>query len=228
VLSTDKVLQRLQLIVGETRCRMYDWRHQVHTCGDAELADLHIVGRSEEHGTPYVPTHPGFLSALFRSLDIDYSRYQFIDLGSGKGRVLLVASEFPFKRIVGVEFAVQLHKTALDNVKRYKSDTQRCEDITCVHGDAVHYTFPNEPTVLFMANPFGPPILTPVLRKLERSIKRHPGDVIFLCAAPFHATLVEELTPLRCIARERYHDTYRLPPSVGRDVDRTKSRPTDR
>lgn len=228
MLSTEKVLHRLQLMVGETRSRVFDWQHHVHTCGDAKLADLTLVGRGEEHGNGYVPCHPRFLFALLGSLDIDYSRYQFIDLGSGKGRVLLVASEFPFKRIVGVEFAAELHKTAVENVKRYKSDTQRCEDIECIHGDAMQYTFPNEPTVLFMANPFGPPIFAPVLEKLERSIRRHPRDVILLYAAPFHAPLVEELTSLRCIARERYHNTYRLPPSAGGEVDRTKNQSTGR
>jgi len=211
VLSTANVLQKLHLLVGETRCRIYDWKHNVRTCGDVTLAGLEIVGGSAEHGAPYAPSHPRFLNDILRKLDIDFPRYHFVDLGSGKGRVLLVASEFPFQRIVGVEFASELHAIAVDNVKRYRSETQRCRDIVCIHGDAMKYSFPEVPTILFMFNPFRPAVMVPVLRNLQRSIERAPRDVTLLYAAPFYGELVEQETSLRCVAQERYHNTYKVP-----------------
>jgi hypothetical protein len=210
VSSTANVLRKLHLLVGETRCRLYDWRHDVRTCGDVTLAGLEIVGGSVEHGAPYVPSHPRFLYEILRTLDIDFSRYHFVDLGSGKGRVLLVASEFPFQRIVGVEFASELHAIAVDNVKRYRSATQRCRDIACIHGDAMKFSFPDAPIILFMYNPFGPAVMVPVLRNLQQSIERNPRDVILLYAAPFHGQLVEQETSLRRVATGRYHNTYRV------------------
>src|SRR5919109_3431347 len=101
---------RLRNAIGETRCRIFDWRHGVRTCGNADLADLTVVGDNTGHAVHYQPSHPKFLFEVFSSLKIDYPSYTFVDFGSGKGRVLLVASEFPFSEILGVEFAAELHQ----------------------------------------------------------------------------------------------------------------------
>ncbi len=45
--------------------------------------------------------------------------FTFIDLGSGKGRVLLMASEYPFQKIIGVEFMPELHRAAQKNIAGY-------------------------------------------------------------------------------------------------------------
>jgi tRNA G46 methylase TrmB len=43
-----------------------------------------------------------------------YSQYTFIDVGSGKGRVLFVAAEYPFRKVIGVEFQMPIgHDGAL-------------------------------------------------------------------------------------------------------------------
>lgn len=213
--GASRLLLKAHRILGETRCRVYDWRHAVQTCGDVALSDLRVVGESVEHGAPYAPSHPTFLIKILRQLRIDYSRYEFVDLGSGKGRVLLVASEFPFRRITGVEFASELHEIAVQNVKNYRSTSQRCRDIQCVNGDAMQYVFPDAPTVLFMFNPFRPAVLVPILRRLQASLEQNPRDVLLLYAAPFYGDLVEQETMLRCIARERYHNSYGLPRAQG-------------
>src|SRR5947209_6643653 len=81
-------LHRLKLVIGEARCRLYDWRHNVSTCGDVAVDNLGVQGVSADHAAPYAPSHPKFLLHLIQGLGIDYSAYNFVDLGSGKGRVL--------------------------------------------------------------------------------------------------------------------------------------------
>ena len=52
--------------------------------------------------------HPAAeLVEILADLGIYYPDCVFLDLGAGKGRALLLASQFPFKRIVGVEFSIQ-------------------------------------------------------------------------------------------------------------------------
>ena len=210
------LLTMLRNVVGEARCRMFDWRHGVRTCGDAHLNALTISGENVDHGFFYQASHPKFLSEVFESLKIDYSRYLFVDLGSGMGRVMLVASEFPFRRIVGVEFARELHEIACDNIRKYRSASQKCHDVEAVHQDAVTFAFPAIPTVLFMANPFRPAVMVPVLQKLQRSLESDPRDVVLLYTAPLFGDLVERETALRCVERSIYHNTYRLPAAVAR------------
>lgn len=53
----------------------------------------------------YHPTPVKTMYLALESLVIDYSDYTFIDIGSGMGRNLLIASEYPFQRIIGIEIS---------------------------------------------------------------------------------------------------------------------------
>lgn len=196
--------------IGEARCRIFDWQHGVRTCGTANLADLTIVGENAGHGVFYHPSHPKFLFEVFGSLKIDYPSYSFVDLGSGKGRALLVASEFPFAEIVGVEFAVELHDIATQNIQRYRSKTQKCKNIKSLNLDALKFEIPLTPLVLFLCNPFRPDVLIPVLQHLQDSLNSHPRDVTLIYGAPFHGHLIEQETALRCVEQSAYHNTYQF------------------
>jgi hypothetical protein len=207
-----KIPDVLLKAVSEARCRYYDWQHGVNTCGDAKLADLTLVGSNADHGVFYHPAHPKFLREVLNSLKIDFSTYTFIDLGSGKGRALLVASEYPFAEIIGVEFAAELHEIASRNIQSYRSKTQRCKNVRSVNLDAAEFEMPATPLVLYLFNPFRPAVLVPVLQRLQRSLDVHPRDVTMIYAAPFHAGLIEQETALKCVEQATYHNTYRFEP----------------
>lgn len=207
-----KIPEVLLKAVSEARCRYFDWQHGVSTCGDANLANLTLVGKSADHGVFYHPAHPKLLFELFNSLKIDFPSYTFVDLGSGKGRPLLVASEYPFAEIIGVEFAAELHEIASQNIKNYSSKTQKCKNVRSVNLDAAEFEMPLTPLVLYLFNPFRPAVLIPVLQRLQRSLDSHPRDVILIYAAPFHAGLIEKETALRCVEQATYHNTYRFEP----------------
>jgi hypothetical protein len=209
-----KIPDVLRTVVSEARCRYFDWRHGVHTCGDANLANLTLVGSNADHGVFYHPAHPKFLFEIFRSLKIDFPSYTFVDLGSGKGRALLVASEFPFSEIVGVEFAAELHEIASRNIQSYRSKTQRCKNARSVNLDAAEFEVPLRPLVVYLFNPFRPSVLIPVLQRLQRSLDSHPRDAILIYAAPFHAGLIEQETALKCVEQATYHNTYRFEPQL--------------
>jgi histone methylation protein DOT1 len=195
---------------GQARCRIFDWRHGVRTCGDSKLADLTIVGNNTDHGGPYHPSHPKFLFEVLSSLNIDYPSHTFVDIGSGKGRVLLIASEMPFSEIIGVEFATELHEIACQNIRRYRSKTQKCKNVKSLNRDAMEFELPLRPLVLYFFNPFRPPVWVPVLQRLQRSLDSHPREVTLIYEAPFHAGLIEQHTALRCVEKSIYHNTYRF------------------
>ena len=202
----------LRNAVSKARCRFFDWRHGVRTCGDANLTDLTLVGNNADHGVFYHPAHPKLLFEVFSSLKIDYPAYTFVDLGSGKGRALLVASEFSFSEILGVEFAAELHEIACENIRSYRSKTQKCKNVQSLNRDAAEFELPLTPLVLYLFNPFRPSVLIPVLQRLQRSLISHPRDVTLIYAAPFHAGLIEQETELKCVEQALYHNTYRFEP----------------
>jgi SAM-dependent methyltransferase len=147
--------------------------------------------------------------AALRDLPIrDYSEYTFIDMGSGLGRVLFVAAEYPFRRVVGVEFATGLHRQALDNIARYRHGKSRCGSIESVLANAAEYEFPDEKLVIFMFNPFGPEILSRMLANLDRSLRRCPRHVVVLMLWPEHSAVVAGMASMREYRRTRRYHIY--------------------
>ena len=200
-------------MVAEYRCRLFDWRHRIETCSTAELSGLTIQSENVVHGVLNDPIHPKLCFEILGALGIEYSDYAFIDLGSGKGRALVIASEYPFQRVVGVEFAEELHSIARRNVRDYRSRTQQCTNIECLLLDATEFIPPPVPTVFWMNNPFRPPVLIPVLRNIGKSLSEVPRDLILVYLTPFHAQLVECETRMRQVEHGTYHKLYRFSPS---------------
>jgi predicted RNA methylase len=135
---------------------------------------------------------PGEMEAALASLAIEHGRFTFVDLGSGKGRALLMAALLPFRRIIGVEFAPALHRQSLENVRRFVHEEQRCRDIEPLCMDAATFEFPEEPLVIFMYNPFGPEVMREVVGRVLDSLRRAPRELYVLYANPFHADLWTE------------------------------------
>lgn len=98
-------MRRVSTLRSKLSAQWFDWRYQVKTCGDEDPRKLAVVGENASHAIPYIPTTPGSGRHMLRDLPVtDLSGYTFIDMGSGKGRMLLLAAELPFRRIIGVEF----------------------------------------------------------------------------------------------------------------------------
>src|SRR5258708_19178551 len=107
-----------------------------------------------------------------QAIPADFSKFTFVDLGSGKGRVLLMASDYPFQRIIGVEFMPELHCAAIKNVASYSNDHQRCRHIEAVCLDARDFQFPSGPLVVYLFNPFSEPTFAQILENLRLSIEQ--------------------------------------------------------
>jgi len=132
----------------------------------------------------YIPTKPEVIRHICRTLPIDHQQYIFLDLGSGRGRALLVASDFPFKEIIGIEISPLHHRIAQENIAIYRANSQQCTAISAICENALDYSLPSDNLVIYLFQPFGTPVLRQVLRNLEETIgDRYP---VFLCfAAPF-------------------------------------------
>lgn len=147
----------------------------------------------------YVPTTASVIYEILGSLPIEPHKSVFVDMGSGKGRALLVASEFPFAKIVGIELMEDLHRTAERNVQRFKPASQKCRSIELKCMDARDYAYGNDPVVLFLFDPFGREILQSVVDNLERSLEASPREVYVVYVYPQYEDLLEQSPALRRI-----------------------------
>lgn len=166
----------------------FDFDHNVNTT----WSNVGLRTRIREifSGEPYQPIEADQFHEMIRALNIDPAHFTFIDLGSGKGRALLLASEYPFRRIIGVEILPELHAIAQENIRKYTNPTQRCFNLESVCADARDYTLPNEPTLLYLFNPFFEPVLKDVLACIGNSLRAKPRDFLLLYANPLSEHVV--------------------------------------
>lgn len=172
--------------------RRFDRKFRTRTSAVIELEDLGIQSENVRHGIYYEPTPTKVLHQIIRGLDIDYSEFVFCDLGSGLGRTLLVASDYPFYRIVGVEFSEVLHRQAEENLRVYRSRRQRCFSMQSVCMDAAVFPIPRDPLVVFLYNPFGPAVMAQVLENMKRSLEGAPRRAVIVYYNPLSASVIEE------------------------------------
>src|SRR5258707_15274381 len=114
---------------------------------------------------------------MMASLPIEFEQFTFIDLGSGKGRTRLMASDYPFKRSVGVELIAELDRAAQQNILDYRGPTQRCVQIDSLLEDAPEFELPEEPLVLYLFNPLPEHAFSDVLQRLGKSLLQTPRPV---------------------------------------------------
>ena len=180
----------------------FDQRHHVDTRGEEQLAGLAVAGDNVAHGGHYLGTTPRSGRHMLRQLPVkDFSNYVFMDFGSGKGRMLLIASELPFRRIMGIEFIAKFDAVARQNIKNYRNPQQKCFDITSLHLDATQFQFPAEPSIVYFYNPFDQFILSQVIENLDRSLIEHPRDVVLMFRNPKGTDVLQSSSQVKLFAR---------------------------
>lgn len=188
----------------------YDWEHRVNTTSAAVGWRDRLLGAFH---SPYQPTESSLfhemLEALLEQNHADLRDFVFVDLGSGKGRTLLMASDYPFRRIVGVELLATLHQAAQENLRTYQSASQKCFALECVCTDATEFAFPHEPTVLYLFNPFPEAGLRRVIANLEQSLLVHPRAVYVLYHNPLLGHVLGESVALKKVGGTHQYAIYR-------------------
>jgi SAM-dependent methyltransferase len=192
----------LELLPSRQKARYgdldYDWERSVDTTRSNVSAGTQFL--TGVMARPYFATEPWLFEQIVQALPIDFSQFTFVDLGSGKGRVLLMASDYPFKRIIGVEFMPDLARSSQKNVASYSNDRQRCQQIEAICKDARDFQFPDGPLVVYLFNPFSEATFAQILENLRRSVEQTPRPVYIAYRFMEFAKLLSQATWLERIA----------------------------
>lgn len=162
----------------------FDSKYGVTTAGIIPLSNLDIKCSNWIYGSKYQAISHVDFGCLLEPLDLLYEEFVFVDLGSGKGRAILMASSLPFKKIVGVEFSKELASIAEDNLSRYSEDLMNCKNIELICMDAVKYIFPEDPLVLYLYNPFDSSVMAHVVNNIAESFQKKPRRIVVLYFTP--------------------------------------------
>jgi hypothetical protein len=155
--------------------RRFDLRLGVDTAGVLEPTELTVRTGDAAEGTTYVGTQPRLARWWLTGLPRNRGGFTFVDMGSGKGRVLLFAAHAGFGRVVGVEFADELHATAAANAR---IASERGLSIEPVLGDAGAFELPDDPLVIHFSNPFHEPVMVRFIANLTASYERRRRPVV--------------------------------------------------
>jgi SAM-dependent methyltransferase len=171
----------------------FDHAHGIETAMEVPLQVAGVPSDDVARGNGiYRPLTEQLFRAAMASINIEAERFTFVDIGSGKGKVLFMAADLPFRRVLGIEYARALHEVAVRNIASYHSAGRQCSVIESVHADALQYEFPDGPLVLFIFNALPREVMRELLLRLDNGI-----------AAEAQRPLLLIYTNLRAVAEVR-------------------------
>lgn len=178
----------------------FDEEHGIDCGGFHSWRELQSGGANDPYISGYLGVAPSVARLAFGFISEPES-YTAIDLGCGKGRALVVASERPFRRVIGVEIVAQLADSARRNAAAIRTRLPNRTPIEIVHGDAATFMPPPGPFVLFMYQPFETPVMRKVARNLQASLSASPRFAVVVYLYPALARSLDKLPAL-----ERLHE----------------------
>jgi SAM-dependent methyltransferase len=179
------VLGTLRALMERLEEHIMEWyfeaRLGVSTAGHVPSA--RAPGSPPSEWGAYDPSRYGDIRRILRALALRPGVDVFVDVGAGKGRVLVMAARLPIARVVGVEQSESLSAIAHRNIDA-TSRHFACPQVEVVTADAESFEFPDDATVVYFANPFGEDVLDAVLERVRRTLMRAPRPLRLVSYGP--------------------------------------------
>lgn len=145
------------------------------------LSVVRVPHQLRRSGHDYRPTPRLVFKWAMEALPEPVDRFAFVDYGAGRGRVLLMASHYPFEKIIGAEVAEELHRDCMLNIAQYPRSLMKCRNIDCEHMSALRLDIPNQDTVFFFHNPFNDEMMARVMDQVVKSYRQNTRRFYVIC-----------------------------------------------
>lgn len=183
----------LRHLVWRLREEFYPEKHPYDELTGCDTSGMIHRRRLGPHAEDYQPIDPDVFRATLAHIEEDFSGFTFVDIGCGKGRALLLAEEYDFAKIIGVEFSGRLAKIAAANAATIGS-----QRISVVRDDARHFQFPPGPLMVFLYNPFSGEIFRSVMQR----VASHRGLLYIAYVNPLHGELISADPRMKLVASD--------------------------
>jgi hypothetical protein len=152
----------------------YEKYFDVSTKGFVTMEEL---GIKNHESVDYSSVHYKHIFNMLKKLPIETHDSTLLEYGCGKGRAIITAAAFQFKKIIGVEISYLIHQ-AKKNID--KDRHRRTFNIDLNHCDAQDYIVPDEVNIIYFYNPFRGSILENVIRNIYYSFKNNPRKIYII------------------------------------------------
>ena len=167
-------------------------KYGISTIGYDDLKSLEEKGIDISHATMYMPANYFGLDRIFDAMkSINSCEGHFLDLGCGKGRTLVVAAYYGFKKVTGVDFSKSFCDEARLLAESVKDGYPNCE-FRVQHQDAFYYEIPDDVNVIYLFNPFDEVIMSGVVSNILKSLRANPRTMYIMYINPQHEKLFTE------------------------------------
>lgn len=183
----------------------YDWEFRVDTTSANVGWRARLLGLLN---SPYQPIEPALFREIMSSLAIDFGQFTFIDIGSGKGRALLMASEYPFRRVLGIELLPGLSFVAEENIRKFSAAHTKCSPIQAICADATEFKFPAEALVVLLNNPLPEMGLRKMICNVEKSLTEKSRRIFLVYANPVLEEIMNESGKFRKMAGTHQYSIF--------------------
>lgn len=158
---------------------VFDKHYQLDTRSEVAIDDLDISQEDKTHADKYKPTRARYFRKIMEKIDVSRDGV-FVDVGSGKGRVLLLAAEHGFAQVLGLEISPTLCRIAEKNVEAYGKVRPNADSIKILCTNILDYPMDGSETVVFMYSPFDHSVTNRFLDMMRQSLKEKPRDLLLI------------------------------------------------
>lgn len=182
IATARTVKRRISHQIAILLTRKWDKRHGVDTGGRVAInaSRVAVVGNHAQSGYDIVSTPPNVFAYLTRYFPDHPNNYSYMDIGCGKGRTVLLASELGFKTCIGIDFASFACEIARKNLTSYKSAVAKRSPCAIFNECATKCAFPDGNLLLFFNNPFGADLWPEVTRRIAEAANQDRAVTIVL------------------------------------------------
>jgi len=157
----------------------------IETSGLVGTEEIHRDKQLVKLISPYIGSQPSIVRKGLSELG-DCAEYTFVDFGCGKGRAVAVASEFPFRSILGVELSSSLASTARSNASRIARKFSDRSTVTIANVNVSDFQLPPGKLACFNYHAFGRELLSEVVQKFEAALAGDAPHMFFVYYNPVH------------------------------------------
>ncbi|MEO6219510.1 MAG: class I SAM-dependent methyltransferase [Ginsengibacter sp.] len=160
-------------------------KYNIQTIQLNRLNTLSINSENLIHASIYQGANYYLIEKAFEYLQSLNANNSIVDFGSGKGRVLVVAAHYGFRKITGIDFAKALCLSAEENINKIGSKFPSTE-FTVICDDVVNYQVKDDEDGFFFFNPFNEVVMLAVVKNILKSLKENPRHVYIVYLNPVH------------------------------------------
>ncbi|MCF8258686.1 MAG: class I SAM-dependent methyltransferase [Flavobacteriales bacterium] len=187
-----------------------EWRKErelgIRTFGMTKAETCPTCCGEQAGGHLYQPSSWVLFKQAMAALPFSVKGKVMLDVGSGKGRAMVLAAEAGFAKVIGIEYASGLVDVAHVNIERVRPRFP--DTVFELHdGDAIAFALPKDVDVAYLFNPFDAEALGRWMTTMMPQICR-PLHIIYM--HPVFAHVLDSFSPALSELHRGDRDEFRI------------------